>query len=1689
MKPKFWRFLYICVTLSMLVSMLSPTGLAGAQTPLPPGEPTVLPSPGGQGARPDPMSKLDSTLRAAAEKGGNELLTVYILAKPGVKLHGVANVSEVRPFMDDKLVVATIKPSMLVKLASNPNVISAEVFHAIEAPIPATPKEDLAQPTRESIREMRDKAAAQKAAGPQSATPQELGKGMPGGASSITPSGQVSPTDWNGSDLIGAPNAWANGFTGTGANIAIIDSGVDFGHPDLDGRQATYTGGPYAGWPIALDPRSMRNYLYNGWTSTDNYNNWWDRSWYADVYNVMHTTAGNEATFDFNAATYTIDTTIVALSQSGDIRWGIHPDEQLADFVYNWVPFILLDTTTAGVYDTVIADLNFDYWFDGYDDVANKADPVLTQDLGSYLYADTAVAAGTQYVPNWWTSVGLPPTWWIPWNVSPGEVLPAGSWIAALDHNSIAGANDGADGMADVSGGMIYYIADGQLPVPGMDYLYPESGIPLNGQLVAFMIGSYWAGGGEHGTLCASAAVAGGEITGYFGATGEWVQYDPADFTGFTFPPSNPPAGMMTWLKGAEGTVQGPAPDARIIAIGDNYSVVNGMQGFYDAYTFLAYGVDGAPNSGDEFVQVASMSYGDGSVHNDGWDWESRLISYYNQTYLPNTTFTASSGNGGHGFGTINSPQGNTTVSVGASTQYGASDVFGGGLAASQINDGEVQPFSGRGPDALGRPDPDVVATGAWGAGDVPLNLAPIYGFVYGGWYVQDGNNAWYEWGGTSRAAPEAAGVLALIYQAYKDKNGAFPTFETARQILMSGSDDLSHDVLMQGAGRVNADQATSVAGGVDGVYVSPSLLAAGEYQGTHFESFANVLFPGDTWAQTFTVHNTGAASKTVIVGDEILLEDSALNYNVVVKPYTGMEDPTYPNAYFYYANYFVNGATPIPVPAGADLMQVQLLVPFELQDFAYTDPDPWSVGYTADQRWSLTVYDWTDRNADDDLWDDVNADGIVNPQAGTDTLDIAYIGPTQKTEINRFGYSYLYGNQQEVTVRLGDRTDIDNIVLGIVHRNDNDTRPGWGAAEYSANPLQVKVTFYKKADWPLVSESPASLSVAAGGSGTFDATFTIPAAQAPGLYEGAIRVDDGTHTSIVPVTVNVAVPNDDLLFNLGGTAAAGTPYDNGRMNGGWTWYSVYEEGDWRYYYYDANTGFDQQYLYVNNQWGTHHTNMPAFNETLVWGPNPGDQFSLKEPAKYGPYGMQFAGGTPYANTFPWWSWWGDPREGFWWQNGDGTPLPESRAWATLWDGLNQVQFRNILLSGTEFGEDFASTAGVFGVDAPETGLTINTDQSSGSFTLDAVSPVDGLVAYASGFGEEQWFRNQNVPQGKHTDFPPADLMSGWVHTFTATNLSAIQISTFGLGSDIDLYLLYDANGDGVFNFYDNREYLADSTWGGSNEYIWYSGGVGIPFVADGTYAVVMYGYDIQPGDQFDLRLVTYGGDKLNVAGANAGNNYVLGATPGLTQNLTVNWDVPGSGVWWGFIWFGMPWEEEPTNWSQVPGIFVPVTINASGVVPSVTKTVDRESVCQTTTAGAHEILTYNITVSNGGNENAWIKVADLLPAGLSYVRSSREPTVNDGTTSYYARWWNDVGEFGYIWPDGNGYLRLNRSMGPSTSGKLYIEYRVKVDAGFVGPITNKADVTMDFGGFHQFLSDTALTDVNYCVYAPLIVK
>src|SRR5436309_2288467 len=72
------------------------------------------------------------------------------------------------------------------------------------------------------------------------------------------------------------PAAWAQGYRGGGVNIAVVDQGLDFGHPDLDTSYAVEgnTSSPYYGWPIAFDPKSMGTYLQTGAT---------DGTWYANT--------------------------------------------------------------------------------------------------------------------------------------------------------------------------------------------------------------------------------------------------------------------------------------------------------------------------------------------------------------------------------------------------------------------------------------------------------------------------------------------------------------------------------------------------------------------------------------------------------------------------------------------------------------------------------------------------------------------------------------------------------------------------------------------------------------------------------------------------------------------------------------------------------------------------------------------------------------------------------------------------------------------------------------------------------------------------------------------------------------------------------------------------------------------------------------------------------------------------------------------------------------------------------------------------------------------------------------------------------------------------------------------------------------------------------------------------------------
>ncbi|HNT37096.1 MAG TPA: S8 family serine peptidase, partial [bacterium] len=380
------------------------------------------------------------------------------------------------------------------------------------------------------------------------------------------------------------------GYTGQGVKIAIIDSGVDFAHPDLFETQARVedANSPYYGWPICFDGRSMAAYSYYGST---------EDTWYADTSTIPDVTfEGDTGTAQFATVidgapvvkTYTFNKESV----SGKYHFGLHPDTYLRDEVWGGRTAAILvvdhpDVENRGAgYNTVYVDLNNNYDF--------------RDDKPCYR----------------------------------------GNEVSYLDFWDATAWDYGTDGFPDISGGMVYFIGDGVNPIPASDWLFDgDIPIPGNGDLVAFMLNNPDESGGNHGTFCASAAVGRGIING------------------------DAPAIKPTYAGAGDGMVQGPAPNAKIIAVGNYY------QGGFEAdfYLFSAFGYDGVAGTGDE-PNIVSMSYGDGAIDNDGWDYWSRYLDYLAKNVAPEVTFVISSGNGAPGFATVNSPGPTSAIKVGAST-------------------------------------------------------------------------------------------------------------------------------------------------------------------------------------------------------------------------------------------------------------------------------------------------------------------------------------------------------------------------------------------------------------------------------------------------------------------------------------------------------------------------------------------------------------------------------------------------------------------------------------------------------------------------------------------------------------------------------------------------------------------------------------------------------------------------------------------------------------------------------------------------------------------------------------------------------------------------------------------------------------------------------------------------------------
>lgn len=1327
MHGKYWKAIGVVIAFSMILALAAPMALAA----------------GPETSAASAMSKVAPTLRPVAKAGGETLVDVNVFVAAGTDVSGYMEKATVRTIVDLTSVVGQVKAKNILKLASVSGVAAVLDPMPYAPPSPVDP--DLATKREAAAEQIRARVEAVKAAGypgAYKAQPDEVG----------------AAGWWDVAEGHKSAAAWEKGFTGEGVKVAVIDSGVDFAHPDLQGQWAVNSdpASPYYGWPIAFDEYSMLYYAYYygiyGGLGLRFFG-----TWYADTSFTI-----TEANPTWSRTGYTYGTPGTSLSGVYHIGW--YPDTALEAWWYGEkVAVLVADENVAGVYDTVYVDLDDDYDFSN-DKPATRDDPISWKD-------------------NWDSEADAP----------------------------------GSDGHADISGGMIYWIADGTNHPPAYDWLWEPYvdpfAPPANGTVVAFMLNDPRLSGGDHGQLCASAVTGQGVIDG--GAP----TYKPA---------------------GSGGLVQGGGKDAKVIAVGNFY------RGGYatDFYYFVALGPDGIPGTGDE-ADIVSMSYGSSATDNDGWDFESRFQSYLTLAAAPTISWLASTGNGAMGYGTASPPSAFTGMGIGASTQYGADDSFDAIESVDQILYGDVQSWSNRGPGATGSSGVNITANGAWGYGSLALN-------EWG-----DGWTAWEVWGGTSRSCPIAAGNLALVYDAYYQANGEFPTYDVARELFMSGATDAFHDVFVQGAGVVNADRSTDVAGGLYGLRVSPSFWQAGDYRGEDIEGFASIVHPGTSATKTFTLYNHGAEDITADVSSGYLALVGTVNQEFAI-------DQTLESAanFSRLADYLYD-ATDLVAPGGmyhdADLMIVKAWFP--LEDFStsnvLTGPLAWA------QRFRVLAYNWTDLNGDGILWTDTNGNGVVN--AGED----------QSGEYNRFQYGYDTGPSFGITVHNpGERID-DGLILGIQRR----TR----ATVNLQTLVQMEITFFKRMDWPWLTVDMGELLVPAGGMATFDAILDVPEDAPLGAYEGVLLVSDpGTdmyaaHDSAIPVTVMVAA--DGPSFTFGGVDQA-TPYNNGVVNGfqDWSWRA--ESGDWRFFFTDIpdQVFAEGTYLVAKTNWG----NYPTDIDTLVYGPE-SDMFSDMAPGIFGPYTLAYKGGSENKLL----------GAGMWaFQTATGTT--EEWVSAPISTGLNLFMLHNVLFSGATINEAFSGQVGTAYLNPAM--VIIDGRQPTGAIPVTLTSEVafDDIAATAYGLGG---VLEETVPAVQ--DDPDDISTSTYTYPVTINNGGLLEASTSAATSDVDLFLLYDADGDEFFDF--DSEVIGSSTTSTGNEF------VSVKFPADGDYLVAVHGWGVTAGEPVDIMINAVQGDDLGV------ENVVKNADGSFTFDVT--WDkdfVPGES-YWGLVMIG------PV---QAPGIF-----------------------------------------------------------------------------------------------------------------------------------------------------------------------
>jgi hypothetical protein len=189
-------------------------------------------------------------------------------------------------------------------------------------------------------------------------------------------------------------------------------------------------------------------------------------------------------------------------------------------------------------------------------------------------------------------------------------------------------------------------------------------------------------------------------------------------------------------------------------------------------------------------------------------------------------------------------------------------------------------------------------------------------------------------------------------------------------------------------------------------------------------------------------------------------------------------------------------------------------------------------------------------------------------------------------------------------------------------------------------------------------------------------------------------------------------------------------------------------------------------------------------------------------------------------------------------------------------EGLHALLQHQVGWDGGKFDVPFETNVG--GATVTPASVTQSTAADTGTFdvTFRATVDLDGLKA--EGFGLSQ---PRVVDETVHQDDPDDPSSASVKENLTLTHASKLHVST-ALDQDIDLYVLYDANGDGQFA---GDEIVASSASGTGDE------AVDLIRPSDGNYQIWVHGFAVSGTPTTPLTIDAIQGTDLTVTGAPSG--------------------------------------------------------------------------------------------------------------------------------------------------------------------------------------------------------------------------